>query len=86
MPPSDNRDPTPEVPDGMVPLSVRETLRGDNPGFEIVSPDGKPVCPTLEGVHCGEGTWWATPEAVARSAEIYEWKLIREREHVRNGD
>ena len=76
------------VPEGMIRLAKREFLLNGEWQSEIVAPGGHPVYPTLIGVDCANvmtahdyrfvGTvHWATPEAVALSAEIYAAKLAR---------
>lgn len=76
------------VPEGMIQLTVRPWIEGDNAGTELLAPTGHSVYPTLIGVHC-QSIWsdggsksvgtvhWATPEAVAQSAEIYAGKVAR---------
>lgn len=76
------------VPDGMIRLAEREILVNGEPRHELVAPAGHPVYSTLEGVESTTvvTAWnnqivgtvhWATPEAIAQSAEIHAEKLAR---------
>lgn len=82
-------DPDQYVPPGMIRLETREEVveEGDS-RRHLVAPAGHPVYLTLIGVHSevvndesGEpigSVHWATPEAVALSAEIHAEKMRRE--------
>jgi hypothetical protein len=76
------------VPDGMIRLGEREYLVDGESCHELVAPAGHPVYRTLIGVESLTlvtahdykivGTvHWATPEAIAQSAEIHAEKLAR---------
>lgn len=82
-------DPDQYVPAGMIRLEVREEVVEEGTARSaLIGPAGHPVYPTLAGVHsevvnnesgAPVGTvHWATPEAVALSAEIHAEKMRRE--------
>lgn len=79
-------DPDRYVPEGMIRLKVRAYVSDDCGYHELLAPAGHPVYPTLIGVEqvtvmSDDGrellghVHWATPEAVAQSAEVFAEKL-----------